>query len=127
MLKDKRDINLCATMALMFAHKKSHSVGQSVCVCVGVCVWERERGGERQWEKANICFLPDYLHFSSKNLNFYQFWMRSKHVKGSEEGFLLVQNTQSANLVGGGGGGNFLYQAAKQHLNKSENLNGKIL
>ena len=38
-LKDKRDVNLCATMALMFAHKKSHSVGQCVCgVCVCVCV-----------------------------------------------------------------------------------------
>ena len=45
MLKDKRDINLCATMALMFAHKKSHNVGQSVCVCV--CVRERD-GGRKQ-------------------------------------------------------------------------------
>lgn len=27
-LKEKRDINLCATMALMLAHKKSPSIGK---------------------------------------------------------------------------------------------------
>ena len=57
MLKDKRDINLCATMALMFAHKKSHNVGQSVCVCV--C--ERERW----WEKANIIYVVCLIAYIS--------------------------------------------------------------
>ena len=28
MLKDKRDVNLCSTMALILAHKKSRSVGK---------------------------------------------------------------------------------------------------
>lgn len=27
-LKDKRDVNICSTMALMFAHKHSQSVGK---------------------------------------------------------------------------------------------------
>ena len=27
-LKDKRDVNICSTMALMFAHKHSQSVGE---------------------------------------------------------------------------------------------------
>jgi tetratricopeptide repeat protein 21B len=27
-LKDKRDVNLCSTMALMLAHKKGNSVGK---------------------------------------------------------------------------------------------------
>jgi len=26
-LKDKRDVNLCSTMALMLAHKKANSIG----------------------------------------------------------------------------------------------------
>ena len=28
-LKDKRDVNLCSTMALMLAHKKGNTVGRS--------------------------------------------------------------------------------------------------
>ena len=27
-LKDKRDVNLCSTMALMLAHKKGNTVGE---------------------------------------------------------------------------------------------------
>lgn len=33
-LKDKRDVNLCSTMALMFAHKKSPNVGEYITVFV---------------------------------------------------------------------------------------------
>ena len=33
-LKDRRDVNLCSTMALMLAHKKGNTVGKTLFVIV---------------------------------------------------------------------------------------------
>ena len=33
-LKDRRDVNLCSTMALMLAHKKGNTVGKTLFVRV---------------------------------------------------------------------------------------------
>lgn len=47
MLKDKRDINLCATMALMFAHKKSPNVDrEAVTMLDAKLKEERKQAGE---------------------------------------------------------------------------------
>lgn len=46
-LKDKRDINLCSTMALMFAHKKSHNVDREAITALDAKLKEeRKLAGE---------------------------------------------------------------------------------
>ncbi|KAK7092869.1 tetratricopeptide repeat protein 21B-like [Littorina saxatilis] len=62
MLKDKRDINLCATMALMFAHKKSNNVDREALTLLDAKLKEeRKQAGE-----LGLYFAGLFLYLSAK-------------------------------------------------------------